>query len=192
MPQPASPLIWALDVATVTGFARGRISEKPTAEAIRLAPSGASSDELFHGCLAWFGSVLRESSPDILALEELLPPIARRGATSTAAQHRLAGLHGIIRALAQQAQVPEVIAVNVLDVRAHFIHDRRLPREEAKRAVLKTCRLLGWSADDTDCADALATWSYTCALIDPKTAVRTTPLFGSWDEVARKREAKRG
>jgi hypothetical protein len=187
-----APLIWALDIATVTGFAVGRVGEKPKAHAIRFAPVGGTSDALFAGCYEWFLETLeRAEHPDILAIEELLPPIARRGATNTQTQHRLAGLHGIIRAMARHAQIPETVSANVLDVRQHFIQARNLPRDEAKRAVLSTCKLLGWAAADDNCGDALALWSYTAGLINPASALQTTPLFSSWEDVARARESKR-
>jgi hypothetical protein len=185
------PLIWALDIATRTGWAVGRVGDKPTAVTVKLADPGSNSNVLFHGCLQWFVEVLaRGPLPDILAIEELLPPIARRGTTSTAAQHRLAGLHGVIRALAMEYRVGEIAGANVQDVRMHFIHTRSLRRDAAKRAVLKTCSMLGWSASDTNCGDALALWSYTTALINPALGLRTTPLFGTWEEVARVRQAK--
>jgi len=185
------PLIWALDIATVTGFAIGRAGGKPKAHSIRFAPTGSTSDALFVGCLNWFTDILERSEhPDILAIEALLPPLARFGTTNTGAQHRLAGLHGIVRALAKQAAIPEVITAHVLDVRAHFIQTRRLNREQSKRKVWATCKMLGWSASDDNCADALALWSYTAGLINPASALATTPLFGSWEEVARARGAK--
>jgi hypothetical protein len=185
------PLIWALDIATVTGWAVGRVGGKPVGQSIRLAPPGATSNVLFAGGLDWFERLLITGPvPDILAIEELLPPIARRGATSTSAQHRLAGLHGIVRALAVRHGVGEITGVNVLDVRQHFIHARGLQRDAAKLRVMETCRMLGWAAGDDNCGDALALWSYTTALINPASALRTTPLFGSWEDVARAREAK--
>jgi hypothetical protein len=187
------PLIWALDIATVTGVAIGRINEVPVARSVRLAPAGGTSDEAFVACLDWFEDQLeRGPAPDILAIEALLPPIARRGTTNTGAQHRLAGLHGIVRALAKRAGIPETVTASVLDVRGHFIQTRNLDRVAAKRAVLAQCKVLGWPASDADCADALALWSYTAALINPTTALNVTPLFGSWQEVAKVRETKRG
>lgn len=185
------PLIWAIDVATVTGIAIGRAGDTPQARSIRLAPPEATSNALFVGCFTWFQRELATGPlPDILMIEELLPPIARRGHTNTGAQHRLAGLHGIIRALATFNGIPEIAGANVGDVRAHFIHQRGLPRDTAKRRVLETCKMLGWEAADNNCGDALALWSYTAGLINPMTALRTTPLFSSWEAVARAREAK--
>ena len=186
-----TPLIWAIDLATITGLATGRVGETPIAHSIKLAPQGASANLLFVGCLHWFSDALvKGPKPDIVAIEELLPPIARRGKTSTGAQHRLAGLHGIVRALACHHDVREVTSANVLDVRQHFIHERTFKREDAKRRVHDTCKMLGWHAADDNCADALALWSYTVALINPLTALRTTPLFGSWEDVARVRQTK--
>jgi hypothetical protein len=184
-------LIWALDLATVAGWAVGRVDGVPIAVSKRLAPAGSTSNVLFHGCYEWFaGALERGPLPDIVAIEELLPPTARRGATNTQTQHRLAGLHGIIRALAMHHGVGEIVGVNVQDVRAHFIHDRTLRRDTAKRAVAKTCEMLGWSAQDSNCSDALALWSYTAALINPALGLRTTPMFGSWEDVARARQSK--
>jgi hypothetical protein len=161
---------------------------------VRFAKDGALSDDLFAGCLTWMSELLdHDPRPDILAIEELLPPTARFGTTNTATQHRLAGLHGIVRGLAKRAGVPEIISATVPDIRQHFIHHRTLPRVQAKRAVAQTCALLGWAAQDSNCADALALWSYASAMLDPKSALLVTPLFGhqTWDDVAREREAKR-
>lgn len=192
------PLVWALDLATVTGLAIGRVDEEPVATSHRLAPgSSPLINDLFLGCMRWFDARLREGPlPDILMIEELLPPTARRGTTNTQTQHRLAGLHGIVRALAGSHCVPEIASANVQDVRQHFIHKRAQPRDVAKREVMVTCKMLGWTADDTNCGDALALWSYTVALINPASALKTTPLFGprrgpTWKDVARDRESKR-
>ncbi len=185
------PLIWALDIATVTGFAIGRANERPKAHSVRFAPVGSTSDTLFGACLEWFSDTLeREPNPDILAIEDLLPPTARLGTTNTGVQHKLAGFHGIVRGLARHAQIPEVISASVLDVRQHFIQERTLKREAAKRAVYERCKMLGWTASDDNAADALALWSYTAGLINPASALATTPLFGSWEEVAAARQAK--
>ena len=185
------PLIWALDLAAITGMATGRVDAKPVARSITLVPVDATSDQLFAACLDWFEDALeRGPPPDILAIEALLPPLARFGATSTSSQHRLAGLHGIVRGLAHRAKVPEVMTASVADIRQHFIHHRNLKRNEAKRAVLNTCKMLGWSAADNNAGDALALWSYTAALLHPASALRTTPLFATWEDVADAREAK--
>lgn len=194
---PRKPLIWALDIATVTGWAIGCAGDKPKAKAVTLAPPHATSDVLFAGCLEWFSEAIDTGpTPDILALEELLPPTARKGKTNTGMQHKSAGLHGIIRALAKRAQIPEIISASVSDIRHHFIGERNLPREIAKPRVFAMCKQLGWAASGYDAADALALWSYTAALINPHSALALTPLFGArepartWEDVARDRATK--
>ena len=105
-----------------------------------------------------------------------MPPTARRGETNTGTQHRLAGLHGIVRALAVRAKVPEITGATVQDIRQHFIHIRNLRSAAAKRRVFAMCQRLGWEPADDNAADALAAWSYGCALVHPITALQTTPL----------------
>jgi hypothetical protein len=192
---PRTPMIWALDLAAVTGFAVGYAGEKPVAHSIRIAPVGASADDLFAGCHEWFARLLQRKQPfpDVLAIEQLLPPNARAGTTNTGAQHRLAGMHGIVRALARHALIPEVLMCDVGDIRAHFISARNCKRVEAKRRVAQMCKTLGWHADDDNCSDALALWSYAAGLINPVSALAVTPLFGrqqTWEDIARTRESK--
>jgi hypothetical protein len=43
--------------------------------------------------------------------------------------------------------------------------------------VMRQCRAMGWQVADDNEADALATWHYMCSLIEPKLALRPTPLF---------------
>jgi hypothetical protein len=63
-------------------------------------------------------------------------------------------------------------------VRGHFIGERAAKRERAKQLVVTMCQRQGWIVDDHNCGDALALWSYACALVKPETALRLTPLFG--------------
>jgi hypothetical protein len=37
---------------------------------------------------------------------------------------------------------------------------------------------MGWEVEDDNEADALATWHYMCALLEPRLALAPTPLFG--------------
>ena len=39
---------------------------------------------------------------------------------------------------------------------------------------------LGWNVTDNNDADAVACWSYACSLIDPKLALRGSPLFSKF------------
>jgi len=106
-----------------------------------------------------------------------LPPAAMINQTSRAVRDRLAGLHGVIRAAARRRGIGEISDVGVGDVRQHFIGTRSLKRDEAKKAVIDQCLLLDWRINNDNEADACAIWSFAVSLIDPKQALRVSPLF---------------
>lgn len=171
-------MILALDLATRTGFARGRVGELPISGSIRFGGSGAHDAAIFAAALRWISQELQpEPRPDIVILEAMLPPDAMRGATSRAVRDRLAGLHGIALGVAHLRGVGEIAEASVGNIRGHFIGDRRLRRPDAKRHVMARCKALGWQCADDNAGDALALWSYACALIDPTWAVQVSPLF---------------
>lgn len=169
-------LILALDLATVTGFARGRVGEIPTAGSIRFGKHGVRDHVIFGDAIHWMNATLHDP-PDMLIVESMLSPLAMRNETSRAVRDRLAGLHGIVRGIAHLRGVGEIAEASVGDVRGHFIGDRSLKREAAKRAVMERCKALGWTAPDDNAGDALALFSYACALIDPTWALQVSPLF---------------
>jgi hypothetical protein len=174
----SKPLILALDVATRTGWALGRVGETPRSGSCRFGHSSSDENVIFGAALNWASLFLQEQGPpQILMIEALLPPDAMRGRTSKAVRDRLAGLHGVIRGVAWLRHVEQIMDCTVGDVRAHFIGDRKAKREIAKRETMRRCAQLGWQCRDDNAADALAVWSYACAQIDPATALRTVPLF---------------
>jgi hypothetical protein len=170
--------ILALDVATVTGWCRGRVGEIPRCGSIHFKPHiNASNNQIFGTALRWLSEFLREDPPDLLIMESLLPPDAMKNQTSRQVRDRLAGLHGIMRGVAHLRRVPQIAEASVGDIRAHFIFDRQLRRNAAKDEVMRQCRRQGWPAKDHNEADACAIWSFACGLIDPKTALKLSPLF---------------
>jgi hypothetical protein len=173
-----NPLVLGLDVATHLGWACGRVDAKaPACGSIRFGNVRTSAPEIFGLAIRWAQAYISEAKPDILVVEGLLPPQAMPGETSTAVRDRLCGLHGIMLGIAHNCGVGEIVTASVGDVRAHFIGDRSLKRAQAKAAVMAKCQALGWRAKDDNQGDAAATWSYACALIDPKLALRGSPLF---------------
>jgi crossover junction endodeoxyribonuclease RuvC len=172
--------ILALDVATVCGFARGKVGEIPTSGSIRFdgGATRPTDNQVFGAALNWIVALFEQGPlPDVLIMEALLPPTAMKGETTTAVRDRLGGLHGIARGVAHRYGVGEISTVSVGAVRSHFIGDRSLRREAAKREVLYKCQALGWPAANFDAADACAVWHYACCLIDPKLALQVSPLF---------------
>jgi hypothetical protein len=170
--------IAALDIATTCGWACGVLGETPRAGSMRFGVIGRDSpDDIFAAALIWADGFFRLERPDLLILEAMLPPDAMKGQTSRQTRDRLAGLHGIMRGVARKAGVAEIATATVGDIRSHFIGGRMERRAAAKRETLRRCVMLHWPADDDNAADALAAWSYACALIDPTWALRVTPLF---------------
>jgi len=172
------PLILALDVATRTGYAYGKVGETPVSGSIAFGNSTDNPNVVFAAALDWLSGFLEpEPRPDIVVLEALLPPDAMRGHTQKAVRDRLAGLHGIMRAVARLRCVGEIVECTVGDVREHFIGTRGEKRKVAKHQTMLMCQKLGWKCKDDNAADALAIWSYAGAIIAPETALRTVPLF---------------
>jgi len=170
--------IAALDIATTCGHAVGCLGEIPRAGSIRLGVIARDPpQEVFATAIEWAVAFFERERPDILIIEAMLPPQAMLNKTSRQVRDRLAGLHGIMLGCARRAGVAEFVHVTVGDIRRHFIGDGSLKRNAAKREVIRRCVQLGWPAEDDNAADALAIWSYACALLDPKWGLRLTPLF---------------
>lgn len=171
-------LILALDVATVSGWARGRIGETPTSGSVRFGNVKKPAPAVFADAINWMIAQLEQSPlPDLLIIEDMLPPLAMHNETTRSVRDRLAGLHGVCKGIAHRYNVPEIATASVGDVRAHFIGERSLKRAPAKQAVMERCRALGWYCADDNAGDALAVWSYACALIDPTWALHVSPMF---------------
>ena len=173
-----NPLVLGLDIATTLGWARGRVDDvAPVCGSIRFGNVRMSAPEIFGNAVRWAEAYIGELKPDILVVEGLLSPLAMPGDTSAAVRDRLCGLHGIMLGVAHNAGVGEIVTASVGDVRNHFIGTRGLKRAQAKEAVMQKCQMLGWSVKDDNQGDAAATWSYATALINPKLALRGSPLF---------------
>jgi hypothetical protein len=167
--------ILALDLATMTGYARGLVRGVPDCGTVNFAGrDGASDNAIFGNCLQWLSGVLQpEPRPSLIIVEEMLPPQAMQGETNTAARDRLAGLHGIVRAVAYCRGIYDIKTVSVLAVRKHFCGTSRA----GKDGVREQCQRLGWPVTDHNSADAAAVWDYGCALFDPTIGIARTPLF---------------
>jgi hypothetical protein len=167
--------ILALDIATTTGWARGKLGEQPISGSITFRKNNPAQP--FGDALEHFRGLLQaKPRPDLVMIERMLPPSAFQGATGFKTFLLLAGLRGVVFSVVDRLGV-ELGEANVGDVRQHFISDRMAGRERAKRETVQRCRALGWQPADDNAADALAVWSYACALIDPVQALKIVPLF---------------
>jgi hypothetical protein len=201
--------ILALDVATTTGWARGKVEWRctgcgstdtieriraagglsccpernmqvppPKSGSFRFGNRDASEAAVFGHAVKWAADVLgAEPRPDALIIEAMLPAAAKLGNTNKDARDRLAGLQAIIKGVAHRRGIFHIAEYSVGQVRSHFLGEGLLKREKAKRATVQRCWALGWQVGDDNEADACALWSFAASLVEPKLALRLSPLF---------------
>lgn len=170
--------ILALDVATTTGWARGRPGDDaPRCGSIRFASKGASQNAILAACYDWFVGVSKYAPPDVLVLEDLLPFQAGLGKTNKHTGELLTGLQAVIRTVAFKRRIFKIEPVSVIDVRMHFIGGN-FRREQAKGYTIQKCKSLGWlESTDENAADACALWHFFCCRFKPELAIQVSPLF---------------
>jgi Holliday junction resolvasome RuvABC endonuclease subunit len=170
-------VVLALDIATTTGWAIGPIGrEGPRCGSVRFGKPGASQLAICGHAMEWAIDTIKPPLPDIVAIEDLLPPHVTRGKSNTD-HDLLAHLHGIIMGVCFMRGIYKVHKHPVMTVRRHFIDLPACAKGQGKRMVQDKCKQLGWLADGDDAADAAAVWSYACSLIDHEQAIRISPLF---------------
>jgi Holliday junction resolvasome RuvABC endonuclease subunit len=170
----------ALDIASVCGWARGPVGpDGPQCGSVRFGKPGASQLAICGRAMEWAIDTIKPPLPDVVAIEDLLPPHVTRG-KSNVDHDLLAHLHGIIMGVCFMRGVFKVYKYQVQSIRNHFIDLKTCARGEQKMMVQRKCKSLGWVPEgpaDDDAADACACWSYACGLIDPEQAIRISPLF---------------
>lgn len=169
--------VLALDLASVTGWAVGEPGGVPEHGSVRFAKAGASHEAIFAAALNWMHAIVNDHHPDLVVWEAPLPASFRSGHTTVDTTSLLFGLPAIVGAAAYVCGVYDIRKATTRDVRQHFIGQN--PKGKiGKMLVMRQCRAHGWEVEDDNEADALAVWSYMCALIEPKLAMAPTPLFG--------------
>lgn len=170
--------VLALDIATACGWARGHVGpDAPRCGSIRFGKPGASQLAICGHAMEWAIDTIKPPLPDVVAIENLLPPHVTRG-KSNVDHDLLAHLHGIIMGVCFMRGVFKVHKYSVMTIRRHFIDLSACGKGQGKRMVQDKCESLGWlDEDNDDAADAAACWSYACSRIDPEQAIRISPLF---------------
>lgn len=160
-----------LDLATRTGWCEGIPGGEPTYGSTLFAPEGAGRGAVYGGAFKWMAERIQATRPRAIAYEA---PLARNAKTA----ELLMGICGCINAAAYLCRVYDVRRVHVSSVRAYLL-DKGAPRAgaEVKHAIIDQCKLRGFHPTNDDEADAIAGWLYTCGLLAPEIAHKTTPLF---------------
>lgn len=167
----------ALDLASVSGWCCGEPGGEPAHGSHRFASAGASHEAIFAGAIRWINEKLNTFEPTTVVWEAPMPTSFNRGRTTSDVTTILYGLPAVIGAVAFLRGIYDIRKAETRDVRNHFIGCNP-KRAKAKPMVMRQCRAMGWDVADDNEADAIATWHFMCSLIEPKLALRPTPLFG--------------
>jgi len=161
-------ILLAFDLATDTGIAVGDSRGAPSCETERLGEAGDHHGARFAQALRMTRRLITRWQPVVVAIEA---PLAAGQSTHGGLMAK--GLRGCILGVAHIHGL-RVVEYDVATIRKHFIGHGRLPRAEAKRAVLTRCKQLGWRVRNDNEADACAVWDYARMIA----AGRTTPPPG--------------
>src|SRR5579864_7006457 len=167
------PIVLALDLASVSGWAVGEPGSKPLHGSIRFATKGASHEAIFANAFRWMNGMLLAHAPKLVVWEAPMPTSFKTSNVNTTTL--LYGLPAVIGAAAYLRGGYDIRKANTSDVRNHFIGSNP-KRAKAKGLVIRQCCAMGWNCSDDNEADALATWSYMCSLLDPRLALAPTAL----------------
>lgn len=170
--------ILALDVATTTGWAFGRVGDRPLSGATTFGRKNGCEEDIWFDALKFINDRLIVLQPDMVAIEAPM----QGGKSSQASIGLLLGLQAVIRT-AVRARRPSIAhLVHCQSARKFFIGHGNLPGKEAKQRVKDRCVAIGWlTVEDAtfDKADALCVWAFAAGLADPAYAAGFTALGAS-------------
>ena len=179
-----SPLVACFDVATSVGVCVGVPGAKqPFVTTWDLRAVGSSRPRRLFYFSNLCDKLFQKSAVGIVRYEAPLPlAVMNKIGTSEEVLLMLRGAIGVLEAAAARAGIGDIGSFRVQDARQHFVGKRTFPKGKgrhsaAKDAVMKMCQMMGIDVGDDNQADAIAGWSYTCSLQNPRLAVLTTPLF---------------
>ncbi|MDB5596228.1 MAG: hypothetical protein JWM36_3189 [Hyphomicrobiales bacterium] len=172
-------LIVALDIATTTGVAYGRVGEAPRfmSQSFRADTSDISGHvDASAKAQVWAIDFLNTVQPDFLVIEAPLEFTPHGGNANTTI--RLTSLVSIVGAVAKNLGYA-VRFGKVSTVRSAFLGrgNGNLPGDFAKREVMRFCLGAGWKPSTLDQADAGALWWWFGNELQPQTSQPMSPLL---------------
>ena len=164
------PIVLALDLALITGFAIGPSDGTPRSGSIKIGGEGMHTGD--RGCAfqRFMLDLIKVERPDLIAYEA--PLSAKRGNTNADSTLVLFGLAWQTPTIATAKGIP-FMPCHLGQVRAYFLgHGRPVKSDDVEKAVKRACLTRGWAPKDHNAADALAVWEYAVATRWPKDAKR--------------------
>src|SRR5690348_4826887 len=156
-----SGVIISLDPATRTGCAIGVPGDVPKLSSVAMRDNKDDTHEDIYGRAArWFDQVIQRHQPVLVAVEK---PFYATGNSTFSTTVVLQGLYAVFTGIARSRNVT-VWPVTVQTWRKHSLGTSKLGgRDEAKKAMVKLCKMLGWSAPDDNAADAAGVYIWATA-----------------------------
>jgi hypothetical protein len=167
--------VLALDLASTSGWAVGEPGMLLAHGSINFGKK-ASHEAIFSNAWDWMQDKLGVYAPALVVWEAPLITSFTRGRTTNDTTTVLFGLPAVMGLAAFKRGIYDIRKAETRAVRMHFI-GQNPKRLIAKRLVMRQCVAQGWDVTDDNEADALATWSYMCALLKPELAIKPLPLF---------------
>ena len=179
------PLVAVFDIATSTGVCLGWVGggypDYVATWDLRTAGKSRPRRLLYISKLC--ADFFAKHQPDVVRYEApmRLAAMGKMG-TSEEVMLLLRGAIGVLECEAARAEIPDIGSFNVQDARHHFVGARTFKRgtngrSGAKDAVMRQCEILVIKVKNDNEGDAVAGWSYTCGLLNPRIAHLVTPLF---------------
>jgi hypothetical protein len=153
--------ILALDVATKTGVAEGCPGEVPRLQTIDFRGDDGLTG-LYGRATLWMATKIRDDKPDLVAIEQPVPPSSAWGKTNHQTSMITIGLFGIMCGIVHCKNIRLEIAP-IQTWRRHFIGKGNHPGTIAKDLALQRCDLIGWEAPDHNAAEAAGIWDWAGA-----------------------------
>lgn len=159
--------IFALDLASRTGFAVGRPGAYPRSGTVVLKKKGEHRRIALGNMVAWLNEEWTRERPALVVKEAAFSLQAFRDhANAESTVLMTYGLHGIVEAMAVRFGI-RIEEGHPATIRKHFLGKARCgTRAQTKAAVIQRCHVLALMpkiSHDADRADALATWDWAAA-----------------------------
>lgn len=173
----AAPFIACFDLATTTGCCDGPVGGQPRHWDWDLRDGGEGRPQRLLCLWNFLGNYLTQTRVDRLYYEAPMPlaVMMQIGADESTIQ-LLRSLVGLVELAAAAHQIP-VESWSVQAARKAVTGYATFPKGTAKREVMKYVRTLGHEPESDNEADAIIGWHYESALLNPRTALATTPMF---------------
>lgn len=170
-----TPVILALDPATKTGCAIGELGGIPKLTSIAMSDGvGDKHEDVYGRAARWITNKIIAHRPVVMAIETPPYMVGKSNHNTTLV---LIGVYAVMTGIARANDVT-VWPVSVATWRKHTLGTSKLGgRAEAKQAMIKLCRQLGWSAPDDNASDAAGIFIWAAAKFAPYGAIPVEPLF---------------